>query len=129
MEKGSISLQLDHNFCLAACCAWQMLTSVERRSPVVSRIAPTTPGVMNATALQDTDSTQTGVAAMVMFYLQSKRGRHLHLNETQCLILLNSKGKFRFDTHNVAFVLVRKNSGRCKFFLLTHLILWCVCVV
>lgn len=67
MEQGSISLQLDHNFCLAACCAWQMLTSVERRSPVVSRIAPTTPGVMNATALQDTDSTQTGVAAMVMF--------------------------------------------------------------
>lgn len=39
--------------------------SVESRAPVVSRTAPTTPGVMNATAQQDIDSTQTDVAVMM----------------------------------------------------------------
>lgn len=42
-----------------------MSMSVKSRAPAVNRTAPTTPGVMNATAQQDTDSTQTGVAVMV----------------------------------------------------------------
>lgn len=42
-----------------------MSMSVESRAPAVSRTAPTILGVMNATAQQDTDSTQMDVAAMV----------------------------------------------------------------
>lgn len=38
---------------------------MESRAPAVSRTVPTTPEVTSATALQDTDSTQTAVAAMV----------------------------------------------------------------
>lgn len=53
------------NCCLAPCCVCQTSTSVESRAPAVSRTAPTTPGVMNATAQQDIDSTQTGVAVTV----------------------------------------------------------------
>lgn len=44
---------------------WQMWMSVESRAPAASRTAPTTLEVMNATALQDTDSTQMAVAVMV----------------------------------------------------------------
>lgn len=53
--------------CVPACCICQMLMSVENRPPVVTRTAPTTPGVMNATAQQDTDSMQMDVAVTVCF--------------------------------------------------------------
>lgn len=71
-EQGSVSLYPDCNFCVAACFVWQTLMSVESRAPAVSKIAPTTPEVMNATAQQDTGSTQTDVAVMVCFALSQK---------------------------------------------------------
>lgn len=52
-------------FCLPAGFVWQMLTSVENGAPVVSKTAPTTPEVMNATAQQDIDSALMDVAVMV----------------------------------------------------------------
>lgn len=75
----------------------------------MSRTATTTPEVMNATAQQDTDSTQTDVAVMVCL---TKCGWHSYFNETEYLLLLNL-GEFQCDSedadiniHNVVFVLV-----------------------
>lgn len=65
VARGNRELQLVYGFILLACCVWQTWTSVESRAPAVSRTAPTTPEVTSATALQDTDSTQTAVAATV----------------------------------------------------------------
>lgn len=86
-EQGSISLQSVHNFSLPACCVWKTSMSVESRAPAVSRTAPTTPGVMNVTAQQDTDSTQTDVAVMVCSTLnQNVDGTHsfMRLNIYLC---------------------------------------------
>lgn len=81
-----MSLRAVHNFGLPACCVWQTWMSVESSVPAASRTAPTTPGVMNVTAQQDTDSTQTDVAVMVCLTLT---GWHSHFYETQYLPLLN----------------------------------------
>lgn len=51
--------------------------SVESRSPVVSRNAPTIPVATSATALLDTDSMQTDVAVMVGSSLEGSDVSHL----------------------------------------------------
>lgn len=62
-----------------------MSMSVESRAPAVSRTAPTTPEVMNATAQQDTDSTQTDVAVMVCLTLCQNVDVNSHFYETEYL--------------------------------------------
>lgn len=81
---------------------------MESRAPAASRTAPTTLEVMNATAQQDIDSTQTDVAVMVCL---AKCGCHSHFNEMDYSLL--NLGEFQFDVnmHSVflfCFSLIRK---------------------
>lgn len=82
---------------------------MESRAPAASRTAPTTLEVMNATAQQDTDSTQTDVAVMVCL---AKCACHSYFNEMDYLLPLNL-GEFQFavNMHSVflyCFSLIHK---------------------